>query len=460
MRNGSCSPRVVTVDRARMLSGVRYSSLVGALCICIAGCATNGSSFGSGGSNASGSGGAFASSGGSTGASGGSVGSSGGTTGNGSGGETAAGSGGSIGSGGDVGSGGANAGTGGTGPTSSGGGTASGTGGGTASGGTGPGSGGRVGTGGTTASGGSGTAGRLGSASGGAGGSVSAACPKPAGQICHEFFANDNSRNQLNYVNEFDPSKNWTVNVGDTTANSPRTIEIVDNAAAKTGKAVLVSLNKGYGEFDVVDGKSLTKVLQYTGVTGACRIPADGTTALGTNDLIRIVSATGSSVRTFALPAGPELRAINRNPTTGNFWFSKTESIYEVTAQGAQVWTANLGAGAKGYAVWWRTGGGAYATTGDPSTVIELNAAGSPVNQVGTKAAFPFLDFFSGFVRLANGNYVVANWLGHLAQPAGDTPHIVELTSQDTALLPKNSLVWKWGNQTLARQITNVFVIR
>jgi hypothetical protein len=291
-----------------------------------------------------------------------------------------------------------------------------------------------------------------GGGTGGAGGVAGPACPKPAGQICHEFYANDNSRNQLNYVNEF-TGKGWTVNVGDTTVNSPRTIEVVDNAKAKSGKAVLVSLNKGYGEFDTTDGTSLVKVLQFTGVTGACRIPADGTTALGTNDAIRIVSATGATVRMFTLPAGPELRAINRNPTTGNFWFSKTESLFEVTAQGAQVWTAYMGAGTKGYAVWWRAGGGAYATTGDPSTVVEIDSAGTIVNQVGTKAKFPFLDFFSGFVRLSSGNYVIANWLGHLAQPAGDTPHIIELTAQ-------NALVWQWGNQTLARQITNVFIIR
>jgi hypothetical protein len=115
----------------------------------------------------------------------------------------------------------------------------------------------------------------------------------------------------------------------------------------------------------------------------------------------------------------------------------------------------DMGAGTKGYAVWWRDGGGAYATTGDPSTVIEMDTTGRILNTVGGKAMFTAigLDFFSGFVRMPSGNFVVANWLGHLSAPAASTPHIVEFT-------PQNKVVWQWGNQTLARQITNVYVVR
>lgn len=293
---------------------------------------------------------------------------------------------------------------------------------------------------------------------GGAGGTPPAPCWK-APEICHEFLANDNSRNVVNYVNEFDETLKdkagvvWSKSVGVTGVNSPRTIEIVDNTKAVGGKAVLVSVDNGYVELGMKDGAKVAQVtVNFTGITGACRMP-DGNTALGTNSQIRIVGPTGNQVRAFNLPAGPELRAINRNPETGNFWFSKTESVYEVTDQGQAVWDANMGAGTKGYAVWWRPGGGAYATTGDPSTVVEISSAGQILATVGGKKTFTFLDFFSGFVRLANGNYVVANWLGHLAQPAADAPHVVEFS-------PDNKVVWKWGNQTLARQITNVFVLR
>jgi hypothetical protein len=98
------------------------------------------------------------------------------------------------------------------------------------------------GTGGTEASGGTGNTGPV--------------CPKPEGEICHEFIANDNSRNVVNYVNEF-TGATWTAPVGVAGVNSPRSIEIVDNPNAQSGKAVMVSTHYGYAEFDLVDGTKL-----------------------------------------------------------------------------------------------------------------------------------------------------------------------------------------------------------
>jgi len=290
-------------------------------------------------------------------------------------------------------------------------------------------------------------------------------CPKPAGQICHEFIANDNGRAQVNYVNEFTSTNPggvvWTKVVGHNLAapeNSPRTIEMVDNAKAAGGKAILVSVNDGYVELDPATGTILANVtVQFTGITGACRLP-DGTTALGTNASIRIVSANGVQSRAFNLPAGSNLRAINRDPATGHFWLSKTETVYEVTDQGQIVWQGFMGAGTKGYAVWWRAGGGAYGTTGEPHTVVELDGTGKIVQTIGgNDPSFSGLklDFFSGFVRTAKGNFVVAHWLGHNAQPDQNTPEVIEFEPDGKS----GKVVWTWGNQTLARQITNVFVV-
>jgi hypothetical protein len=291
-------------------------------------------------------------------------------------------------------------------------------------------------------------------------------CPKPAGQICHEFIANDNGRNVVNYVNEFTSTAPggvvWTQNVGSTGANSPRTIELVDNAKASGGKAIMVSINEGYVELDPKDGKIIGAPVKtsFSNVTGACRLP-DGTTALGTDTnpaQIRIVSATGVQSRSFNLPAGANLRAINRDPMTGHFWFSLTETVYEVTDQGQIVWQANMGAGTKGYAVWWRDGGGMYGTTGEPHTVIEIDQNKQIVQTIGgNDASFASLklDFFSGFVR-KNGNFIVAHWLGHNASPDQNTPQVIEFQPDGKV----GKAIWTWGNQTLARQITNVFVFR
>jgi hypothetical protein len=332
------------------------------------------------------------------------------------------------------------------------------------------------------------------SGSGGSGGGAQA-CLNGYKGICHEFYANDNNRNQINYVNQFTSTNPggivWTSKVSAPgSENSPRTIEIVtaDGSAAaagvksKSGRALLVSVNTGFEEYDAVDGTKVASVLTQSsgGVTGACRLP-DGNTALGINPNIKIVSPTGTLVRQFALPAGPELRAINRNPADGHFWFSKMEYIYETDDQGNQQWKGYMGVGTKGYAVWWREGGGAFATTGEPASIVEVNnvgAQGTILDTTGGQTVFPFLDFFSGFVRLKNGNYIVANWLGHLATPSPDAAQVVEfaapcgVNAQGLGALgpcanPKNEVVWQWEcptcpnkNQTLSRQITNVYVLR
>jgi hypothetical protein len=329
------------------------------------------------------------------------------------------------------------------------------------SGGRGPGGSGSGGAGAPLATGGAGPS------TGGGGSTAGPPCPKPAGQICHEFVANDNSSNyRVNYVNEFTSTAPggivWTSNVpgvANNSNNSPRTLEIVDNAQAKNGKALLVSIEQGYVELDLADGKRLVTVTNFSGISGACRITEDGTTALANDSRIIIAGAspnTGTTVRTFNIPAGANLRAINRNPVTKNFWLTKTEVVYEVSPTGQTVWSANMPIGSKGYSVWWRDGGGAYATTGDLSTVVEFDASGTIVSTVGDKMKFKgILDFFSGFVRLPNGDYVVANWLGHLGSATGEyaTHQVVEF-SRD------NMIVWNWGSATLARQITNVLVIR
>jgi hypothetical protein len=365
-----------------------------------------------------------------------------------------------------------------TGPAGTGGDTGEGTGFGGSSGtGGGPGSGGRTGSGGTAvaasggrAAGGAPATGTGGTAVTGTGGAAGPVCPKPAGQICHELYVNDNSANhRINYVNEFTSTKPggivWTAQVpaGTKGENSPRTLEIVNNALAKTGKALLVSIDQGYVELDVVDGTRLVSVTSFSGITGACRIP-DGTTALADVSRIIIASPTGVMQRTFNLPAPSDvnLRAINRHPVTGNYWLTKTEVIYEVTPQGTINWQANMPTGSKGYSVWWReTNGlpdGAYATTGDPGTVVEIDGKKNIVRTVGGDTIFSYLDFFSGFVRLPNGNFVVANWLGHHGNASGlggefATHQVVEFT-------PDNKVVWSWGSVSLADLITNVMVVR
>ena len=167
------------------------------------------------------------------------------------------------------------------------------------------------------------------------------------------------------------------------------------------------------------------------------------------------LGATVGSECTLPGAGGDSLRVLNRDPASGNLLLGRLLDLYIVNAQCAEQWTAKLPNGSKAYSVFPRAGGGVYATTGAPSTIVEIDGAKQIVSQVGGKDVHPGLglDFFSGFEILPNGNFVAANWQGHVASPDPNTPHLVEFT-------PDNQLVWKWGNQTVARQITNTLMLR
>jgi hypothetical protein len=285
-------------------------------------------------------------------------------------------------------------------------------------------------------------------------------CPKPEGEICHEFFVTDNARNQLSYVNEFAPETGWTKPVNVTGVNSPRQVELVDNANSSNGKAALVSVNTGYQEYDMVTGTRLVNVVlaSTTDVRGAVRLPS-GNTLLGVgNDKLRVVDGNGVTVGTeCTLPgAGTDsLRTLTRDPATGYVLLGRLLDVFIVSDACQLQWSAKLPVGSKAYAVRPRAGGGVWASTGASTFVVEYNQATELVGSVGGKNEHPGLgfDFFTDFRRLPNGNIVVANWQGHIASPAETTPHLFELT-------PGNTVVWSWGTQTLARQATGVYVIR
>jgi hypothetical protein len=317
-----------------------------------------------------------------------------------------------------------------------------------------------AGMGGAPPSGGSSGAGGMGGAAGAsAGASGGPSCPKPSGQLCHEFYATDNSLHQIIHVDEFEPSKSWTQLTQDRNgANSARQISIVENAMGTGGKALLVSVDSGYEEYDLATHQLLTRVNGLSGVRGALRLP-DGNTVLGVGDArLRVVTPAGALVGAECNLPGTgtdTLRVLERDPATGHIYFGRGLDIFAVTTSCQQQWTARLpDAASKAYTVTPKAGGGAWATTGDASTVVELNAAGQVVKQVGGKAAHPnLLDFLSGFDIVESGNIVAANWWGHIATPPQGGPHLVEFNAQ-------NQLVWRWGTQNEARQITNVLVVR
>lgn len=88
----------------------------------------------------------------------------------------------------------------------------------------------------------------------------------------HAFLVKDESRSKLHYVNQFDPSKNWTISL----PKECRDIQWLGNGR------ILVSHPHGYLEYDLITRKEVKSVFPKgcAQVESAIRLP-DGRTVLG-----------------------------------------------------------------------------------------------------------------------------------------------------------------------------------
>jgi len=200
-----------------------------------------------------------------------------------------------------------------------------------------------------------------------------------------------------------------------------------------------------------VDGTSLVKVLNSNNVTGASRLPT-GRPRSGFS-IHHFVTATGTEVRNFALPAGLDLRAINRDPATGNFWFSLTENVYEVTAQGAQVWTAFMGAGQQGLCG--LVAPGRRCLCDNRRSVDRRRDQRRQDDRQPSRGQdqVPIL-------RLLLWLRASRQWQLRCGQLAGAHRGARCRHASRGRADGGQSARLEWGNQTLARQITNVFIFR
>ena len=258
----------------------------------------------------------------------------------------------------------------------------------------------------------------------------------------HEFIAVDNARNNLIYVNEYDPGKNWLVKI----PGGSRDLQLVKK------NTILVGHGNGCAEYQLDTGKKSWEITGRKGIQSARRLP-NGNTILAEEKSITEVDRDGLTIRTIKMTGISTLR-LTRVLKNGHFLRTgKTKNylVVELDQHGKTVWQAPLTG--KGYLAERLPNGNTLATTGETCTVIELNPAGKVIKTYGGRNRFPKanLKWFSGFHLQTNGHIAVANWLGHGQKGTG--PHLVEFS-------PDHELVWSWTNHTTAQQITNVLIIR
>jgi hypothetical protein len=261
-------------------------------------------------------------------------------------------------------------------------------------------------------------------------------------EVKHRFVATDGETSKLVYVDQFHPEKDWTVE----TPKGPRDLRKVGE------KTILVSHRGGAIEVDLDTGKQTWSVSGYRDVHAAIRLANGHTLLVGQTDkgvTIHEVDREGKETGRTVVEGKKSSRNAQRLEN-GNILLTSGKSAIEVDGAGKIVWEAAIPGSADD--VDRLENGLTVVPTGSGGTALYVDKEGKVVATRGGKEAHPDLkiNWFAATQTLANGNLVVANWLGH--KPGLTGPHVLEF---DAA----NKLVWKWENVGRVQTLHNVLVL-
>ncbi len=268
----------------------------------------------------------------------------------------------------------------------------------------------------------------------------------------HRFVCVDNGASRLVYVNESQPASNWRVDV----PAGSRDVQRLD------GERLLLSHDNGCGIYRMSDGRCLWSLDGFKGIQTAHYSPAQQEIMLGANvadgyefySLVKDGAGFRKSGRVLRVPVVKTglLRLVRFTPE-GHLLFTAGEPyrIIEWDPEQSRIrWSASLPD--KGYMAIRGDDGTTVASTGGAVSLLVFGRDGKVVREyLGEEFRARYqLNWFSGMAVLPNGNFVVANWLGHGANGRG--PHLVEVDSN-------NRVVWTWTDHDAAKQVTGFVML-
>ncbi|MBF0196808.1 MAG: hypothetical protein HQL32_03825 [Planctomycetes bacterium] len=262
----------------------------------------------------------------------------------------------------------------------------------------------------------------------------------------HIFVCVDNHKSEYTvyYVNEFEPTKNWTFK----TPKKPRDLQLWND-----NRTVLVSQDNGAIELDIATGQPTGfKITGHRGVTSARRLK-DGRILIGGSGKIKLLDAQGEFIRNIPLPKTPKAEIRLMEVSENNTLFYSCTSPYclvEIDLEGQVLQQVPLPQ--KGYKQYQIENGNFLVSGGPAASLYEIDNKGKIINTWGGKNNFPELQLWdcSGWDQLDNGNIVMTCWHGHGYKGSG--PDIVEFNADNQAL-------WSWNSKE-AKYLTNVLVIK
>ena len=272
-----------------------------------------------------------------------------------------------------------------------------------------------------------------------------AAMTANAGKIKHRFLAQDESRAQLHYVDQFDTANDRTIKL-------PRGCR--DTRLLKNNR-VLVSHADGYAEFDLATQKKVAEVRdpQFKNTDTVVRLP-NGNTVLGTNKsgiTFFEVTPKGAIVRQVNFPKLNTMRLMRLSPE-GHFLFgANTDHVIEADWSGKVITDFKVPGAKHIYWIKKMEGGKKYrVSTGYGKSIVDATPEGKILRTLGGTDAYYF---FSRPFELENGNIVACNWTGHQPDDSKKAPQLVEFDAT-------GNVVWKWHDPERAGTIHGVIFLK
>jgi hypothetical protein len=257
---------------------------------------------------------------------------------------------------------------------------------------------------------------------------VTAADETRTNAITHRFLAVDDGTLTLHYVDQAEPAKSWRVKFGGYCMD----MQLIGS------NRVALAVDSGYREFDLADGKEVKVFKGPGGLMHAIERLKDGRTVLGGRDVpglghgVIILDAEDKVVKQFALPGVQWIRHL-RSTVRGTLIIAAVNTVLECDLDGKVIWSAAV------------PGNNFKAVELDEKRVLVSCGPGGRTLRTLDHAGkvLATLDgkdlkegSFVGFQRLANGNLVVANWLGH-----GSEHNWLGLFEYNAA----GTVVWNYG---------------
>ena len=263
--------------------------------------------------------------------------------------------------------------------------------------------------------------------------------------IKHRFIAKGESRSQLHYIDEFNSTHNWTIDIG----FQSRDIQLISN------NRILISCKDGFIEFDLTTRKKVYEIHREEFLNTETVLRLDnGNTLLGFNNKqnnINIVEITreGVIIKKVDFPNLKNMRLLRLSPE-GHFLFGANLDRLIETDWNGRIYTNIKIPDAK--FVYWikKISDDRYRlTTGYGASLIEVNSKGVILKKIGGKSNY---NFFSRPFEMPNGNIVVSNWTGHDWNDGEKGPQLIEFDK-------KGNIIWEWHRSDIAGSIHGVIVL-